>query len=392
MLRGTVAFLALMVCAVLGAELRSALARRGVRAPGMEGVSFLAVGFLLGGRGLGLFPDDLVAALRVVVLFGLAWIGLVFGLQAELRIVRRLAPWHRWVGGLTPVAVGLPVVAVGMVLGLPPALALGLGSVAMASSPSALEGLARGRRATDRGTIRMLKLVMAFAGIPAVMVFAVATALASPLAAEHSGGLAAHELVVFTIAIGIVVGYAVVVLIRGVADHMQLLTLAVGGMCFAAGATAVLGLNPLPAAAIAGAVVVNRCVFPHRMLRVAHSLERPILVALLVLVGASWSTAAFSTEVFAVMTVVRMAAALAAGAGLTRFARTRGEVLLTGGVGWGLVPQGELALGLTVAVVSFFPATEGVLEAVVAAVIVSNIVGGWWMRRRLFAPPGGATP
>jgi hypothetical protein len=233
---------------------------------------------------------------------------------------------------------------------------------------------------------------MAFAGIPAVMVFAVATALASPLAAEHSGGLAALELVVFTIAIGIVVGYAVVVLIRGVADHMQLLTLAVGGMCFAAGATAVLGLNPLPAAAIAGAVVVNRCVFPHRMLRVAHSLERPILVALLVLVGASWSTAAFSTEVFAVMTVVRMAAALAAGAGLTRFARTRGEVLLTGGVGWGLVPQGELALGLTVAVVSFFPATEGVLEAVVAAVIVSNIVGGWWMRRRLFAPPGGATP
>ena len=392
MLRGTVAFLALMVCAVLGAELRSALARRGVRAPGMEGVSFLAVGFLLGGRALGLFPDDLVAALRVVVLFGLAWIGLVFGLQAELRIIRRLAPWHRWVGGLTPVAVGLPVVVAGMVLGLPPALALGLGSVAMASSPSALESLARGRRATDRGTIRMLKLVMAFAGIPAVVVFAVATALASPLAAEYSGGLAAHELVVFTIAIGTVVGYAVVVLIRGVADHMQLLTLAVGGMCFAAGATAVLGLNPLPAAAIAGAVVVNRCVFPHRMLRVAHSLERPILVALLVLVGASWSTAAFSAEVFAVMTVVRMAAALAAGAGLTRFAHTRGEVLLTGGVGWGLVPQGELALGLTVAVVTFFPATEGVLEAVVAAVIVSNIAGGWWMRRRLFAPPGGATP
>jgi hypothetical protein len=358
----------------------------------MEGLSFLAVGFLLGGRALGLFPDDLVAALRVVVLFGLAWIGLVFGLQAEWRIIRRLAPWHRWVGGLTPVAVGLPVVVAGMVLGLSPALTLGLGSVAMASSPSALEGLARGRRATDRGTIRMLKLVMAFAGIPAVVVFAMATALASPLAAENSGGLAAHELVVFTVAIGTVVGYAVVVLIRGVADHMQLLTLAVGSMCFAAGATAVLGLNPLPAAAIAGAVVVNRCVFPHRMLRVAHSLERPILVALLVLVGASWSTAAFSAEVFAVMTVVRMAAALAAGAGLTRFARARGEVLVTSGVGWGLVPQGELALGLTVAVVSFFPATAGVLEAVVAAVLVSNIAGGWWMRRRLFAPPGGAAP
>jgi hypothetical protein len=392
MLRGTLAFLVLVACAVAGAELRSVLARRGVRAPGIEGMGFLAVGFLLGGRALGLFPDDLVAALRVVVLFGLAWIGLVFGLQAELRIIHRLAPWHRWLGGLTPLAIGLPVAVAGVLLGLPPALALGLGSVAMASSPSALENLARGRRPTDRGTVRMLKLVMAFAGIPAVVVFAVATALASPLAAEHGGGLAAHELVIFTTAIGIVVGYAVVVLIRGISDHMKLLTLAAGSMCFAAGATAVLGLNPLPAAAIAGAVVVNRCVFPHRMLRVAHSLERPILVALLVLVGASWSTAAFSAEVFAVMTVVRMAAALAAGAGLTRIARNRGEVLLTGRVGWGLVPQGELALGLMVAVVSFFPATEGVLEAVVAAVLISNLAGGWWMRRRLFAPPDEAAP
>jgi len=392
MLRGTIAFLVLVICAVLGAELRTALARRGIRAPGMEGVSFLAVGFLLGGRALGLFPDDLVAALRVVVLFGLAWIGLVFGLQAELRIMRRLAPWHRWVGGLTPVAVGLPVVLAGVLLGLSPALALALGAVAMASSPSALESLARGRQPADRGAVRILKLVMAFAGIPAVAVFAVAAAFASPLAGEFGGGLTISELVVFTVAIGTVVGYAVVVLIRGVAEHMQLLTLAAGSMCFAAGATAVLGLSPLPAAAIAGAVVVNRCVFPHRMLRVAHSLERPILVALLVLVGASWSTAAFSFEVFAVMTMVRIAAALAAGAGLARFARARGDVVLTGGVGWGLVPQGELALGLTVAVVGFFPGVEGVLEAVVAAMLTGNLAGGLWMRRRLFAPSGEATP
>ena len=118
MLRGTLAFLVLVACAVVGAELRSVLARRGVRAPGIEGMGFLAVGFLLGGRALGLFPDDLVAALRVVVLFGLAWIGLVFGLQAELRIIRRLAPWHRWLGGLTPVAIGLPVAVAGVLAGI----------------------------------------------------------------------------------------------------------------------------------------------------------------------------------------------------------------------------------------------------------------------------------
>ena len=43
------------------------------------------------------------------------------------------------------------------------------------------------------------------------------------------------------------------------------------------------------------------------------------------------------------------------------------------------------ALGLLVAIVSFFPDTTGVLEAVVAAIIINDLAGGWWMRRQLAA-------
>ena len=383
MLRGTVAFLVLVAFAVLGSELRSILKRRGLREPAMEGISFLAVGFALGGRGLGLFPEDLLASMRVVVLFGLAWIGLVFGVQIELRAIRRLASWHRWVGWLTPTALGIPVCFGGVALGLSPALALGLGAIAMAASPSPLEGLVRGRQVHDRMAVRLLKLVMAFTGLPAVAFFAVAAALASPLAEASGAAVPAWQLVLITAAVGSLVGYALVVLVRGVQDHFQLLTLAGGSMCLVAGATAVLGLSALPAAACAGAVLVNRCVFPNRMLRVAHSLERPMLVALLVLVGASWTGAAFSLDVFVLLTVVRTAAAWIAGELLQTVARRRRAAARTTGLGLGLLPQGELALGLLVAIVSIFPDTDGVLEAVVAAIIVNNLVGGWWMRQRL---------
>jgi hypothetical protein len=385
MLRGTIAFLVLVACAVLGAELRNALARRGLREPTMEGISFLAVGFALGGSGLGFFPDDLLASMRIVVLFGLAWIGFVFGVQIEVRIIRRLAPWHRWAGWLTPVAVGLPVVAGGLAAGLSPALSLGLGAIAMAASPSLLEGLTRGRPVQDRRAVRLLKLVMAFAGLPAVIVFAFATGLASPLAGAGGGEVPSWQLVVVTAAVGALVGYALVVLERGVREHIRLLTLAAGSMCLVAGAAAVLGLSALPAAACAGAVLVNRSVFPNRMLRVAHSLERPMLVALLVLVGASWKGASFSIPVFVLLTVARTTAAVIAGEVLQRSARRRRVAPRTVGLGFGLLPQGELALGLLVAIVSFFPNTAGVLEAVVAAIVVNNLVGGWWMRRRLVA-------
>jgi hypothetical protein len=392
MLRGTVAFLVLVAFAVLGAELRGALGRRGLRAPAMEGISFLAVGFILGGSGLGLFPENLLAAMRVVVLFGLAWIGFVFGVQIELRIIRRLARWQRWVGWLTPLALGVPVAVGGLVWGLDPALSLAAGAIATASSPSSLEGLARGRQVVDRGAVRLLKLVMAFAGMPAVAMFAVAAAMASPLTVSGGVTVSTIELVVFAVAIGMLLGYALVVLSRGVRDHIPLLTLVVGAMCLAAGASAVLGLNALPAAACAGAVLVNRGVFPHRMLRVAHSLERPMLVALLVLVGASWGGASFSWEIFVLMTAVRTAGARIAGAVLVRVAGRAGVATRTPGLGFGLVPQGELALGLLVAIVSFPAEHRGILEAVVAAILVNNVVGGLWMRRRLLISADEASP
>ncbi|MCG6949729.1 MAG: hypothetical protein LJE93_12530, partial [Acidobacteria bacterium] len=53
------------------------------------------------------------------------------------------------------------------------------------------------------------------------------------------------------------------------------------------------------------------------------------------------------------------------------------------GLGLGLLPQGELALGLLVAMVSFFPETGGVLEAVVVAIICNNLIAVAWMRRTL---------
>jgi hypothetical protein len=84
------------------------------------------------------------------------------------------------------------------------------------------------------------------------------------------------------------------------------------------------------------------------------------------------------------MTVIRAAAVIVAGWVTARAAASRGEPIRRTDIGWGLLPQGELALGLTVAIVSFFPDTGGVLEAVVAAVFLSNIAGAGWMRRHVF--------
>lgn len=108
-----------------------------------------------------------------------------------------------------------------------------------------------------------------------------------------------------------------------------------------------------------------------------------MLVALLVLVGASWGGAQFALPVFLLLTAVRMAGAVAAGVFAGWVAHSPKVIRRRRGLGWGLLPQGELALGLLVAIVSASPSQPGTLEAVLAALVVNNLVGGWWMRRRL---------
>jgi hypothetical protein len=324
-----------------------------------------------------------------VVLLGLAWIGLVFGFQVELRIIRGLQPWHRVAGLLVPFGVGTVLFAAGAAFGLSPALALGLAAIGTIASPSTIEGLSRGRTPADRTALRLLKLVMAFAGIPAVLALAGAGVLASPLATTAGGWIAPWELLVMLVAVGIVVGYALMFLVRGVTDTIRLLTLLTGATAILAGASAELGLVGLPAAAVAGAVVVNRCLFPHRLLRAAHSLERPVLFALLVLVGASLEGVAFSWPGLVLMVGVRSGALLTSAWVLGRTARRRGQPVAVTALGCGLLPQGELALGLLAALEAGPLGAPGVLEAVVVGMVVNHAVGDWWMRRRLFGTGGG---
>jgi len=345
-------------------------------------LSFLAIGFALGDRVLGLFPDDVLATLRVVVLLGLAWIGLAFGLQVELRILRQLRPWHRRMGWLVPLLIGLTVVGCGLLLGLRVGLVVGLAAVAMAPAPSTIEGVVRGRIPADRSALRLLKLVTAFAGLPAVVVFGVASVWASPLSSV-TGGLSPLQLLLYLGGIGIVVGYLSLVLVRGVREPIEILTLLIGTMAGLAGATALLGLSGLPAAACSGAVLINRAAFPHRILRVAHSIERPLVIALLVLVGASWSGVDFSWQVFVVMLVGRSLGAVIGGRVLAAEARRHGARVVAPWLGLGMLPQGELALGLLVALVGLTAGTEGVLEAVVAAMVVHQLAGRLWMARHL---------
>lgn len=385
MLQGTLVFLVLVVLAVAGAEAQRKLARHGIQAPSLEGLIWLVVGLAAGGAGSGLFPDDVLAVLRSVVLLGLAWIGLMYGLQIDLAVIRTLKGWHRSWGLGMPTATGAAITAAGILLGLGPPLAIGVGSVAAVSATASLEAVARQRQPRDRAALRLVRMVAAFSGIPAILGVAVASVIASPMAAGNGGAIPAWELAIGLLCGGAILGYTQLALVRGLTDPVHLLTVLIGVAAVLAGIGGVMGLSALPAAAVAGTVVINRCVFPHRLLRVAHAFERPLMVAMLVLVGASIDGVAFSWRVFALLTVVRLGVLVVAGGALAWRAGRAGTPVTTRLVGLGLASQEAVALGLAVAVSVLAGPGNGLLEATVTAMIANQLITQWWLRGSLLA-------
>jgi len=386
MLRGSIAFVVLVVFAMVGTEARTYFASKGIRAPAMEGLSFLVLGFALGERMLGLFPASILEMLHPVMLLGIAWIGLVFGLQVDFSIIRRLRLWQRRIGFLIPFLIGacIFIAAALFDLGLP--IAATLASVAAATSSSTLASLVRARVARDPSALRLLRVTIAFAGIPAIFIFHAAAVMWGPMSSLGGGSLPAWQMPLALFSFGFIVGYAMLFFGRGVLDSVHMLTLMIGCMAVTAGIAAMLGLSALVPAAVAGAVVINRCIFPNRFLKVGHSMERPLLVALLVLVGASWSGGSFSWTVFAVMVPIRFVVVFGAGFLLRKVAQANHVGFDLRSVGLGLLPQGELALGVLVASLPVIVDVPGVLEAVIVAMVVNNLISQYWLRLVLFEP------
>lgn len=388
MLKGPLALVVLVALALAGAEARRRLRARGVGAPILENFLFVGLGVGLGRLGLGLFPDQLVLTLRPVVLLGVTWIGLVVGLQLDLKVLARLKPWHRLVGFGVPTAAGCVVAAGAVLSGRGADEVVLLAAVAMVASPRVILLLARSAAPADRAAMRLLKLVTALSSIPALLLFGAATGLVGVGGGWLTDVLGGGERLLLMAGLAVVLGYATNVLLAGERAPVHILAVLIGIAALSAGTATLLGGEPMMMALITGAVVMNRCRFPHRILRAAHALEMPMLVALLVLLGAWWRPEAFPWEVVLLLVVVRGVTLLVLGFRTASMARRRGAPVRRSDLGAGLLPQGPLALAILVAAVAHGQTGPAVGEAVLAATLINHLLGWLWTRRILFRKAG----
>ena len=361
----------------------------------VAGTHFLFIGYLLGPV-VGLLSRETIAQFFPLLALGLAWVGLLFGLQLEMRQLRKF-PARFTVAAMLQGVVAFVVFFALAALALMPffelteivrAVVLAGAATACVSSPLGLVAVSANTRGRTSELLLYIGSLDALVGIVALqLVFA----LNNPLRAVGMNVAIGGEWILAAVAVGIAFAIFLVWLTRPKPDRDELVLFLLGSALFLGGAALYLGLSTLFVAMVAGVIVGNVSPMRRRVFTVLQDWEKPIYVIILLLLGALVVVNDLNVIPLALgYALIRVVAKLAGGWVAARIVRP--QLHVPDSLGLGLLTQGGMSL---VIVLSILLAYGGLGEAdrvlssfttaVVIGVVLSELFGPFFTRRLLRA-------
>lgn len=243
----------------------------------------------------GIISPRTLSDLRPVYEFGLGWVGMVVGMQMNIRRLDELPPWFMTaVALLTVPATALAALGCGLVLAAMGALPgtglirdmIILAACAAVSAPANLGLLLRN---CPPSTAEIVRSVTRLDQVAAFALLAVSASLFRPATSVSLWQLPRSGWFLVMLGVGFLVGAVLYLLIRRVKSRTEELSLVLGGIALAAGTAGYLALSVPVVGALAGTVLAN---VPYRergrLESMLGEVERPIYLLMLFLVGTAW--------------------------------------------------------------------------------------------------------
>jgi len=357
----------------------------GARLIYLTGTEYILVGAALGGGFIGILDERAVRSLTPLFTLGLGFIGLLFGLQLEMKLLRRFR--GRFLAAallqsfVTMVAVFLPFYfLLGRIFGegsleiLPGALVLA--TTAGCTAQSSLAMITREHRLVRA---RVMELLRFFAGVdafPALIFFGFIFCLRHTYSPFGFGAGSSFQWLFLSVAVGVFTGFLLHLLTQINCSDEELLIMVAGTVLFASGISLYFRLSPLVTTMIVGITVANLPGSNSRIFPMLSSIEKPLYVIFLVLAGAIWHPGGLTKALplVALYLLSRFAGKIAGGylASAASGLVPRPPSLL----GAGLVSQGGIVIAM---VMSFYqlgggPETEIITSVVIIGVIFNELV------------------
>jgi Kef-type K+ transport system membrane component KefB len=371
----------------------------------VSGAEYLLLGILLGPRVTGLLTPSVVEQFAPATTLALGWMGAAVGMRlhlAELVKVPGLTFRIALVeSALTFLFVGaVEMVAIGWLYDIPlrqaalPAVALG--AIATASSSAGVELAAR--RLGEHGVeVTQLGASVLLNAIVAVVSFGLLASIWHHPVLVNGRPLTATEWMAITLGIGVACGVLFHLFVGDEHDSDRIFISLAGGVILVSGAASYVGLSPLLAALVFGAILVNTSGNRDEIAAAISRVERPLYFVLLVFAGAAWRP---SQRDWVILVLLFLVARAVAKLGGTRLVTRANGMLPVLGPDWGrgLVGQGGLALAIALNYVyqdggtlPYFVFTAAVasvlLTDLLSARLVQSVIAPLVARRRAAAAP-----
>lgn len=283
--------------ALLGSRLSSSRmwVSMGVKNILLTGVEYIFLGILLGRFFLNIIDETSILKFRPFLIFGLSWIGFLFGIQFEFRLLRKLPRKFFSVTLIQAIFTFASVFSA--VFFLVPlfsnfalseifVLALFFGSISVSTAPSALSIVNRNYRFRNQKLCDLMRYISGVDSLFSILFFSF---LISYLANKNFPGISFllfFEWFGVTILIGIAPSFIFSFLLKLTKNHSEFIALLIGIIAFTGGIAFQLHHSSLVAGFFGGFVVANICRKRVDAIKLLREAENSIYIIILLLLGA----------------------------------------------------------------------------------------------------------
>lgn len=366
------------LAAAMAAGLLMTRLTRLVRLPNVT--AYLIAGVLIGPCVLNIMDSTAVSQMGLITNTALGFIAFSIGDQFKISDLKAIGKTALLITMFESLGAVILVDAVTLALGFDPAMCIVLGALAASTAPAATLLVVRQYKASGPLT-NMLLPVVAADDATGLIAYSISMSVAQGIVSHESFSFVNTILVpvrdiMLALLIGALLGFLIALLHRWFRSHTNRMSMCIAAVLLCVAVSDRYGLSSLLMCMALGAVYVNLRDDAERILNCIDDWTYPLFMLFFVVSGAELDLASLPKVglLGAVYIVVRFAGKYA---GSYTAATVCGcEPVVRRGIGWALMPQAGVAIGMATLAVSQLPQYGSqILTVILSATLVYEIIG-----------------
>jgi hypothetical protein len=349
----------------------------------LTGTEYIFIGVILGGLLFNVLDRDTMKKMEPFLLFGLSWIGVLFGLQFEVRQIKTLPRYYFSISAVQSFVTFLTIaISMYLVLGtfslFPESFlfiaAITLGSTASCTAQSALAIVNQNYRIKNRGLLYLMRYISSVDGLFALGFFSIALCIFPGGEISDFNFLKSIRWLFFSVLMGVIPALILISLNRMKFSQQEFILFMIGTIMFCGGLSYQIHHSPLVSGLLCGIITANFCRHRIRALSVVIHAEKSIYIILLLMIGASWHFKVdYSLIITGVYFLIRLFGKYIGAFMATKLFKPVYNVPSTFGLG--LISEGGLAIAIIINFQLLYPSiADSLITIIILSVFVNELL------------------